>query len=140
MRERKRTDQRDAERAMAPVLAAVLDQAEREAFPERHNSLPFLLDGVPGVTVIMLPDEQEFGRWPDEKGVSMPHAAGTRVRYRTMGTGTVREHACPPERPCDGFVEPVHRYWMDFTAGRYKGTERLVWVRDDEALLATEED
>jgi hypothetical protein len=131
---------------MTPVLTAIqdkwrdeedawlLDQAERAAFPERHNNLAFLLDGVPGVTITTLPDDQGFGTWPDEKGESMPLADGTQVRYRTMGTGTIREHACPPERPCGGFVEPVHRYWVDFTTGRYAGTERLVWVRDDEAL------
>lgn len=68
MRTRKRTDERDAEQAMAPVIdavrrkwqdeedAAILAQAEWDAFPERRNMLPFLLEGMPGVTVVLLDD------------------------------------------------------------------------------------
>jgi hypothetical protein len=63
--------------------------------------------------------------------------AGAPVRYRTMGRGIVQEHLCPPERPCDDYVEPVHRYLVLFQTGRYRGTTRYVWVRDNEKLEAS---
>ena len=59
---------------------------------------------------------------------------GTRVRYRKVGRGVIREHACPPERPCDGYVEPVHCYLVLFETGRYRGGVREVWVRDSEKI------
>jgi hypothetical protein len=61
-------------------------------------------------------------------------AAGTRIRYRKTGVGVIQEHACPPERPCDGCAEPVHRYSVLFETGRYRGTVRATWIRDDEEI------
>lgn len=60
--------------------------------------------------------------------------SGTKIQYRKVGRGTIQEHACPPERPCDGYVEPVHRYDVLFETGRYRGTVRTVWLRDDAAV------
>lgn len=61
-------------------------------------------------------------------------ATGTKVRYRKTGQGVIQEHACSPERPCDGYVEPVHRYAVLFETGRYRGTVRTIWVRNDEEI------
>jgi hypothetical protein len=75
MKKVKRTDIRDHERAMTPVLTetrrkweeqeddAILAQTEWDMFPERRNGLLFLLDGLPGITIIELnaekPEEEE---------------------------------------------------------------------------------
>lgn len=60
---------------------------------------------------------------------------GTKIRYRkTRGTGIIREHTCPPERPCRGYTEPVHAYGVEFITRPYRGTTRQVWVRDDDAV------
>jgi hypothetical protein len=58
------------------------------------------------------------------------------VQYRKVGRGRVIEHACPPERPCTGHVEPVHQYRVAFETGRYRGQTRLVWVRDSDDLTS----
>jgi len=63
---------------------------------------------------------------------------GTIVQYRRVGRGIIREHACPVERPCDGYVEPVHLYEVEFITGRYRGQAREVWIRDSEAVPAGE--
>jgi hypothetical protein len=61
-------------------------------------------------------------------------ADGTKVQYRKVGRAVIREHACQPERPCDGYVERVHLYEVLFETGRYCGQVREVWVRDDEEI------
>jgi hypothetical protein len=72
-RDRKRTDERDAEQAMAPELAAIeqrwLDQEADAAEHERYlredpmaHALGDLLAGVPGVTVIDLATGEP---WPE---------------------------------------------------------------------------
>lgn len=62
-------------------------------------------------------------------------APGTSVQYRKVGRGVIQGHACPPERPCGGYVEPVHRYWVLFSTGPYRDQDKLVWIRDDEAIV-----
>lgn len=61
-------------------------------------------------------------------------ASGTKVQYRKVGRAVIINHACPPERPCNGYVEPVHRYWVLFETGRHRGQERLEWIRDTDAI------
>jgi hypothetical protein len=65
-----------------------------------------------------------------------PFPPGTPVQYRKVGRGRVIEHACPPERPCTGHVEPVHQYRVEFETGRYRGQTRLVCVRDSDDLTS----
>lgn len=66
-------------------------------------------------------------------------AKGTKVRYRKVGRAVIREHACPPERPCDGYIEPVHLYEVLFETGRYRGQARLEWIRDADAISTNDD-
>ena len=64
---------------------------------------------------------------------------GTKIQYRKVGRAVVQSHACPPGQPCGGPApaDPGgtdHRYWVLFETGAYRGQDRLVWVRNAEAL------